>query len=159
MPNELKLIDRLDRAVGGFFAQPIRDRRDVMQAYLMLQVIEERALTQFALFEVAFRGSDDETADVIAGIARDEERHLKYCHAIARRYAPDARDRARRRCASCASSRRAASPRTAAPTCSTCSTAAGSPSNPVEKLFWQAVNGLSARGEPPLTQFAYAEVA
>jgi hypothetical protein len=31
--------------------------------------------------------------------------------------------------------------------------------NPVEKLFWQAVNGLSARSEPPLTQFAYAEVA
>ena len=96
VPNELKLIDRLDRAVGGFFAQPIRDRRDIMQAYLMLQVIEERALTQFSLFEVVFRGVDDETADAIAEIARDEERHLKYCHAIARRYAPDERTRAQR---------------------------------------------------------------
>ena len=31
--------------------------------------------------------------------------------------------------------------------------------NPVEKWFWQAVSGLSARGEPPLTEYAYAEVA
>src|SRR5438270_8030389 len=88
VPDELKLIDRLDRAVGGFFSQPIRDRRDIMQAYLMLQVIEERALTQFALFEAAFRNVDPATADIIAEIAADEDRHLKYCHAIARRYAP-----------------------------------------------------------------------
>ncbi|HEX6836233.1 MAG TPA: ferritin-like domain-containing protein, partial [Polyangia bacterium] len=94
VPNELKLIDRLDRAVGHFFAHPIRDRRDIMQAYLMLQVIEERALTQFALFELAFRRVDDETADIIAEIAADEERHLKYCHAISKRYAPDEETRA-----------------------------------------------------------------
>ena len=31
--------------------------------------------------------------------------------------------------------------------------------NPVERLFWQTVNGLSTRGAPPLTQFAYSEVA
>lgn len=91
VPPELKLIDRLDRAVGGFFDHPIRNGRDLMDAYLLLQVIEERAVTQFALFEHAFCGVDDETAAVIAGIARDEERHLKYCRAIARRYAPDER--------------------------------------------------------------------
>ncbi|MGZ3426318.1 MAG: ferritin-like domain-containing protein [Polyangia bacterium] len=158
VPNELKLIDRLDRAVGGFFAQPVRDRRDVMQAYLMLQVIEERALTQFALFERAFRGIDDETADVIAGIARDEERHLKYCHAIARRYAPDAVTQQ-----STLAELRQLEAR--------CFAENGRANmqhlfdrgwvavNPVEKLFWQAVNGLSARAEPPLTEFAYAEVA
>jgi len=158
VPNELKLIDRLDRAVGGFFAQPIRDRRDVMQAYLMLQVIEERALTQFALFEIAFRDSDPETADVIGGIARDEERHLKYCHAIARRYAPDAKTERE-------------TVRELRQLEARCFAENGRANmqhlfdkkwvavNPVEKLFWQAVNGLSARGEPPLTQFAYAEVA
>ncbi|MGZ3405075.1 MAG: ferritin-like domain-containing protein [Polyangia bacterium] len=158
VPNELKLIDRLDRAVGGFFAQPVRDRRDVMQAYLMLQVIEERALTQFALFERAFRGIDDETADVIAGIARDEARHLKYCHAIARRYAPDAVTQQ-----STLAELRQLEAR--------CFAENGRANmqhlfdrgwvavNPVEKLFWQAVNGLSARAEPPLTEFAYAEVA
>ena len=62
VPQHLKLIDRLDAAVGHFFSHPIRDRRDVMEAYLMLQVIEERAITQFALFELAFRPVDGETA-------------------------------------------------------------------------------------------------
>jgi rubrerythrin len=158
VPNELKLIDRLDRAVGGFFAQPVRDRRDVMQAYLMLQVIEERALTQFSLFELAFRGIDDETAEVVAGIARDEERHLKYCHAIARRYAPNAAVQE-----STLTELRQLEAR--------CFAENGRANmqhlfdrgwvavNPVEKFFWQAVSGLSARGEPPLTEFAYAEVA
>jgi rubrerythrin len=158
VPADLKLIDRLDRAVGGFFAQPVRDRRDVMQAYLMLQVIEERALTQFALFERAFRGIDDETADMIDGIARDEERHLKYCHAIARRYAPDAAtqqatlDELRQLEARCFAENGRANMQHLFDRGHVAV-------NPVEKLFWQAVNGLSARAEPPLTEFAYAEVA
>ncbi|HEX8953981.1 MAG TPA: ferritin-like domain-containing protein [Polyangia bacterium] len=153
VPDELKLIDRLDRAVGHFFAQPIRDRRDIMQAYLMLQVVEERALTQFALFERAFRGVDDQTADVIAEIARDEDRHLKYCHAIARRYAPDERTQTE-------------TLRELRQVEARCFAENGRANmqhlfdrgwvavGPVEKFFWQAVNGLSARGEPPLTQFA-----
>ena len=159
VPNELKLIDRLDRAVGGFFAQPIRDRRDIMQAYLMLQVLEERALTQFALFERAFRDSDeDETADVIAEIAKDEERHLKYCHAIARRYAPSEAvqqatlEELRQLEARCFAENGRANMQHLFDRGYVAV-------NPVEKLFWQAVNGLSARAEPPLTQFAYAEVA
>ena len=88
VPAHLKLIDRLDRAVGGFFSQPIVDDQGVMEAYVMLQVIEERAIVQFAIFERAFRAHDPATADVFAEVARDEERHLKYCHAISRRYAP-----------------------------------------------------------------------
>jgi rubrerythrin len=158
VPQHLKLIDRLDAAVGHFFSHPIRDRRDVMEAYLMLQVIEERALTQFALFELAFRGVDSETADAIREIADDEERHLKYCHAIARRYAPDA-----------------ATQRTTLQELrqleARCFAENGRANmewlfdhgwvavNPVEKWFWQAVNGLSSRGAPPLTEFAYTEVA
>ena len=153
VPNELKLIDRLDRAVGGFFAQPIRERRDIMQAYLMLQVIEERALTQFALFEVAFRDVGGLGIDVIAEIARDEERHLKYCHAIAKRYAPDARTeketvRELRQLEARAFAENGRANMQHLFDRKWVSV------NPVEKLFWQAVNGLSARGEPPLTQFA-----
>lgn len=90
VPSHLKMIDRLDRALGGFFARPIRDRRDVMEAYLLLQVIEERACTLFPIFEEGFRDVDPVTAGVFAEVSRDEERHLKYCHAIARRYAPSA---------------------------------------------------------------------
>ncbi len=153
VPSELKLNDRLDRATGHFFAQPIRDRRGVMQAYLMLQVIEERAVTQFALFERAFRAVDGETADVIAGIARDEDRHLKYCHAIARRYAPDERtqtetlDELRRIEARCFAENSRANMEYLF---DHGFVAVG----PVEKFFWKAVNGLSARSEPPLTPFA-----
>jgi hypothetical protein len=89
VPSELKLIDRLDRAVGGFLDAPIESDADVMEAYVLLQVIEERGITQFKLLEQAFRPVDAESADVIAEIARDEERHLLYCQAISKRYAPD----------------------------------------------------------------------
>jgi rubrerythrin len=89
VPEHLKLIDRLDRAAGGFLTHPVETDRDVMEAYVMLQVIEERGITQFKLLEQAFRPYDAESADVIAEIAGDEERHLRYCLAISRRYAPD----------------------------------------------------------------------
>lgn len=90
VPSHLKLIDRLDAAIGHFFQHPITDATGVMEAYLLLQVVEERAVTQFALFEQVFRDIDPVIADTFAEVARDEERHLKYCHAIARRYAPNA---------------------------------------------------------------------
>jgi rubrerythrin len=89
VPPELRVIDRLDAALGGVFQRPIRERRDVMNAYLLLQVLEERAVTQFGVMEPVFRAVDPETADVFAQIASDEQRHLRYCHAIARRYSPD----------------------------------------------------------------------
>ena len=89
IPAELKLLDRLDRALGGFFESFEADRRSVMEAYIMLQVVEERAVTQFAALEPAFRRRDPHAADVIRSVAADEERHLKYCRAISRRYAPD----------------------------------------------------------------------
>lgn len=88
VPEELKLIDRIDRKLGGFFDKPVETDEDVMRAYLLLQVIEERAATQFALMEPIVRRYDPQSADVFAEIAKDEERHLKYCRAISRRYAP-----------------------------------------------------------------------
>jgi rubrerythrin len=89
-PDHLKLIVRLDKKLGGkFFQRDISDRGEIMEAYVLLQVVEERAIGQFALFEEAFRPVDPETADVFAAISRDEERHLKYCRAISKRYAAD----------------------------------------------------------------------
>ncbi|MEW5854105.1 MAG: ferritin-like domain-containing protein [Myxococcota bacterium] len=88
VPEELRLIERIAKKLNNLFARPIEGPQSVMEHYLLLQVIEERALTQFAVFEQAFRAIDPETAEVFAEVARDEERHLKYCHAIARRYAP-----------------------------------------------------------------------
>ncbi len=89
VPPELQLISRIDKAVGGFLNRAIETDLDVMRAYLVLQVIEERALSEFSIFEAAFRPIDPETAEVFVAIGADEERHLKYCHAVARRYAPD----------------------------------------------------------------------
>ena len=89
VPENLKMMDRLDRKLGGFLGKPITDSRGVMEAYVVLQVVEERALHQFALIAQAFEATDPQTSRVFEEVGRDEERHLKYCHAISRRYAPD----------------------------------------------------------------------
>jgi rubrerythrin len=92
-PRELDVLADLDEALGGVMSRPITDGSGVMEAYALLQVIEERALAQFPLLEHAFRKIDPETADTFVQIARDEQRHLRYCVAIARRYAPDEQTR------------------------------------------------------------------
>jgi len=86
VPPHLRLLDRLDALAGGVMSRPVKDDRDVMIAYMMLLVIEERAVTQFQQFIPAFEVVDPQTADVFRSVARDEERHLRYCHAISRRY-------------------------------------------------------------------------
>lgn len=88
VPAHLKLVDRLDAALGGFFSRPLETREDVMRAYLVLQVIEERAITQFELYAEAMKEVDPVTSALLEEIGADEARHLCYCHAIARRYAP-----------------------------------------------------------------------
>jgi rubrerythrin len=89
VPNGLKVIDNLSAKMGGFFDAPITDAKGVMEAYLVLQVLEERACEQFPMYERVFSKIDPETAAVFAEVGRDEARHLKYCHAISKRYAPD----------------------------------------------------------------------
>jgi rubrerythrin len=92
VPPEQQIITRLAELTGEI---DVSDRLGVMRAYVLLQVIEERAVTQFAVMEPVLRRFDAASADVMRAIARDEQRHLKYCHAIARRYAPDERTHAR----------------------------------------------------------------
>jgi hypothetical protein len=89
VPADLRLVERIDRETGGLASGPIVDRRSVMNAYLVLQVIEERALHQFGLLEPALRPYDPASAAAMRGVIEDEARHLKYCHAISKRYAPD----------------------------------------------------------------------
>ena len=94
-PPELRMIDRLDSAVGGLLSRPIEDARGVMEAYLLLQVIEERAVSQFPLIIAALQPVDEGSATTFQAVLADEERHLKYCQAIARRYAPSDEERER----------------------------------------------------------------
>jgi rubrerythrin len=88
-PKESQLLRRLD-AHTGFFSKPITQRDGVVEAYLLLLVIEERALRQFALMKKAFAavGAHD-IAVLFDEVAADEERHLRYCEAISRRYSTD----------------------------------------------------------------------
>ncbi len=154
VPSNLKLIDRLDRAVGGFFAEPITDGKGVMEAYLMLQVIEERAVTQFKVFEEAFRELDPETADTFAQVARDEARHLKYCHAISKRYAPDEKTREETLTRFRALEAKCFAENSAANMDYTFSRGYFS-GGPVVKGFWRGIQWLSKRSSKlPMTPFA-----
>ena len=96
VPADLRMMDRLDRALGGMLDRNVTDARGVMDAYLVLQVVEERALHQFEMLVDAFRPFDPETADTFVEVFRDEQRHLRYCQAISRRYAPSEQARTER---------------------------------------------------------------
>jgi rubrerythrin len=149
VPDHLKLIDRLDAALGNVIDRKIETREDIMHMYLVLQVIEERAITQFGEIGPAFAAVDPETAATFERVARDEERHLKYCHAIAKRYAPDAlvhdRELARYR---------AIEARVFAET--TRDNMAWSLANGVvdfgffENFFWRGMSGLTRRTQPTM---------
>src|SRR5262249_60246705 len=80
------------RLSGGQFRHGYLARGDelgIMRVYALLQIVEERGVTQFAHIVRALRPVDAESARVIEGIIADEERHVKYARAISRRYAPD----------------------------------------------------------------------
>lgn len=87
LPDELRFVEQLNRALGGILDRPIRDARGVLEAYCLLQVLEERAVQSFGMFIDAFSVSDPPTAKVFAEVLEDERRHLKYCAAVAKRYA------------------------------------------------------------------------
>jgi hypothetical protein len=89
IPAEVKYVERIFDEVG-FYQQPLDTAEDLMGAYLLLQAIEERSVVQFKLFEKVFAEIDPLTAATFAAISKDEERHIKYCHAVAKKYAPDA---------------------------------------------------------------------
>lgn len=90
VPEELRIVLRIGRHVGGFAEDFAAGKAGVMEAYLLLQVIEERAVRQFPAIVRALAEVDPESAAVVAGVVRDEARHVKYAQAISRRYAPDA---------------------------------------------------------------------
>jgi rubrerythrin len=99
VPDRLMLVRRIVRrsrdkfaaGVAAGNAEGIDSRQDLMNTYAMLLVIEQRALKQFPVLGALFRAAGDaKTADVFDRVANDERRHVKYCQAMGRRYAPDA---------------------------------------------------------------------
>jgi rubrerythrin len=87
VPDPAPVIPFIDHALGGFAAKFVGDHHSVMEAYLLLQVIEERGAAQYPMFADALEPYDPESARVIRQVAADEERHIKYAVAISRRYA------------------------------------------------------------------------
>jgi hypothetical protein len=85
VPPHLDAVAAMDRAIGVASERALRSDRDIMDLYLALLVLEERAATQFPLFARAARGTP--VGDAMDSIAKDEERHIRYCRAISRRFA------------------------------------------------------------------------
>jgi hypothetical protein len=85
-PDGTRVLELLDAKLNIFSRELERDEQ-VLDAYLVLQVIEERAIEQFSMIEPVMREYDPASADVLAAIGQDEVRHLKYCRAITKRYA------------------------------------------------------------------------
>ncbi len=87
IPAHLKTIERLSEESGGTLDLPMTEDEHVAEVYALLYVVEERALEEF---DHAARGleavGDTESAALFRTIAKDEERHLRYCTAIGNRY-------------------------------------------------------------------------
>ena len=100
IPPSLRLVDAIDRHVAaarhlpgdrpGFLDAPIRDARQVMEASLFLQVLEERAVDELRVLATALRPFDPRSAGLVREVEADERRHLRHCSALALRYAPTA---------------------------------------------------------------------
>jgi rubrerythrin len=89
VPEDLRITVRLAEMLGSFFDDFFAKKLGLLEAYSLLQVVEERAVKQYPLIAAALREVDPESARVVEEVARDEARHVKYAHAIARKYAPD----------------------------------------------------------------------
>lgn len=95
LPARLRIVPRIDEELDGFAARFVADEGGVMEAYLLLQVIEERAVMRFPMIANALRPVDPQSADTVMRIVEDEARHVRYARAISSKYAPDPDTRAR----------------------------------------------------------------
>jgi rubrerythrin len=90
VPDQLRIVLRIDRMLGGFAAKLVAGERGVWEAYALLQVIEERAVSHYPAIARALAAVDPESAATVMAVVRDEQRHVKYARAISRRLAPSA---------------------------------------------------------------------
>ena len=89
----MRLVVRVDREAGGLLGKPVEGARGVLEAYCLLQALEERAVLSFEQFIGPLAKVDPVSARVFAEILEDERRHLKYCVAVCKRYAASEAER------------------------------------------------------------------
>ena len=87
VPVQLKLIGRLAQMAGGW-DRPVDTADEIVRTYALLYAVEERGVHQFPLFASVWATVDPDTARTYLEVTADERRHLGYCKAIGRRYAP-----------------------------------------------------------------------
>lgn len=93
IPSHLELVDRLSQAAGGVLDKAMDTGDHIADAWAMLYVIEERALDEFKRSGDALAAAEDaETSALFFSIRKDEERHLRYCTTVGRRYDPSGFD-------------------------------------------------------------------
>ena len=88
VPRSLSIVQRIDDALGGMGAKFVAQERTIMDAYVLLEVVEDRAVEQFPRIAAALERVDPESAATVRSIWEDEKRHVLYARAINRRYAP-----------------------------------------------------------------------
>lgn len=88
VPRALSIVKRIDDALGGMGAKFVAQERTIMDAYVLLEVIEDRAVEQFPKIAAALEAVDPESAATVRSIWEDERRHVLYARAINKRYAP-----------------------------------------------------------------------
>jgi hypothetical protein len=88
IPPHLKMVDVLSAAAGGVLDAPMDSDADIVAAYALLYVVEERAVEVFGRsVDVLEETGDLASARLFRSIGADERRHLKYCRAVGRKYA------------------------------------------------------------------------
>jgi hypothetical protein len=97
VPRALSVVDRINRALGNLGEGFVENQRSVMEAYVLLEVVEERAVEQFPRIAAALDAVDPVSAEVVREIWKDEKRHVLYARAIGEKYAPDAETLAKTR--------------------------------------------------------------
>lgn len=90
VPRELSIVHRIDGMLGGMGEMFVAKERSIMDAYVLLEVVEDRAVEQFPKIADALEPVDPESAAAVRSIWKDENRHVLYARAINKRYAPDA---------------------------------------------------------------------
>jgi rubrerythrin len=86
---ELRVVERVDGLLGGWAESFLARTLGVMEMYVLLLVVEERAVREWPAIAAALRKVDPESAADLERVIADERRHVKYARAISRRYAPD----------------------------------------------------------------------
>lgn len=85
LPAELRILRGIHRT--GQYFNGVQSDEDIVSAYAMLYVIEQRGVEDYTLTANAFDVADPQTAAVYRSVIGDELHHLKVCTAIGTRYA------------------------------------------------------------------------